>query len=204
MSRIKPLAINTVDENYVWDDLIQAVMGKNIDTSTGKLDPDWPNKAIKIADSTSISNDNHKLHWGYQIFHKVKLNGLCNPHVHWIQTSANVPNWWIRWRIWQNGDDSGPWTEVPLNQHVFPWDGTKTRILQISYVPQMIDFSLVAPDGGGTLRVSDFLDIELTRDINNDSGLFSGTDPIIGNVSIKGFDPHIQINSAGSRKELEK
>ena len=204
MSRIKPLVINTIDENYVWDDIIQPVMGKLLDSSSGKLDPDWTDKGVKIADSTSITNDTHKLHWGYQIYHRVKLDGLCNPHVHWIQTSADVPNWWMRWRIWQNGDDAGPWTEVPLNQQVFTWDGTKARILQISIIPQMIDFSLSAPDGGGTLRVSDFLDIELTRDNANDSGLFSTTDPIVGNVVMKGFDPHIQIDSGGSRQELEK
>ena len=201
MSRIKPLAVNTINEDYVWDDIIQPVMGKLLDSSSGKLDPDWINKGIKIADSTLITNDTHKLHWGYQIYHKIKLNGKCNPHVHWIQTSEDVPNFWMQYRFWQNGKDAHVFTQLPLDQLVFPYT-PGTRILQISYIPQMIDFSLA--DSGNGLKVSDFMDVEFTRDTNNTSGLFSGADPLVGNVTIKGFDPHIQINSAGSRKELEK
>ena len=202
MSRLNPFSKASMETRVVWDDLIQPVMGKNIDNSTGKLDPDWSWKGVKIADSTTISNDLHKLHWGYQLFHRVKLDGLCHPHVHWVQTAENqVPNWWVAFRFWRNGDAPEAYKYQALDQQAFPWNGGPI-MLQISYNASMIDF--VTEASGTPFNVSDFLDIELTRDIANDSGLFSGTDPITGNVTVKGFDPHIQIDSAGSREELAK
>ena len=185
--------------SYAWDDIIQPVMGKLLDSSSGKLDPDWQNKGIKLADSTVITNDTHKLHWGYQINHKFKLDGLCHPHIHWLQSQADSPNWWLRWRIWQNGQEAGPWHEIALDKHDFIY--SSGTIMQISYNENFINFANEVPGG---LNVSDFLDVELTRDSNNDSGLFSGADPVSGNVVMKGFDPHLQVDAAGSRLELVK
>ena len=190
---------NPATGEYVWDDIIQPLMGKRLDTTAGKLDYDWSNKGVSIADSTVTSNDAHKVHFGYQIYHRFKLDGLCNPHIHWIQAQADVPNWWMRWRVWQNGEVAGAWTEVALDTHAFTY--TAGTILQISEAASKIDFSAL-PSGG--LNVSDFLDIEVTRDSNNASTLFAGADPVAGNVTFKGFDPHLQIDATGSVLEFQK
>jgi hypothetical protein len=185
-------------ENTTWDDLIQPLMGKNIDVSAGKLDYDWENKAIKFADSTLISNNAHKIHFGYQIEHRIKLDGKCHPHIHWIQSSSDVPNWWMRWRFWQNGKAAGSWTEAKYSSHLFTY--SSGTIMQLTTFPE-IDFSTAT---GGTLEVSDFLDIEFTRDTNNASGLFSGNDPLSGNASLRAFDPHIEVDTMGSCDEYSK
>jgi len=192
------LAPTNNQDNYVWDDIIQPVMGKNLDNSSGKLDPDYVYIGQKVADSTLITNANHKIYYGYQIYHRFKLNGKCNPHIHWVQEASqpNVPNWWIRYRFWRNGHDLGPWVEVAIDQASFTYNNT--RLLQIHHIAVPIE--LVSE----SLNVSDYLDIELTRDSNNASGLFAGNDPVVGNVTFKGFDPHLQIDSSGSRFEFIK
>ena len=187
-----------VTTDYMWDDLIQPLMGKNLDTTAGKLDPDWANKAIKFADSCLISTDTHKIHFAYQIEHRVRLDGVAHPHIHWIQSSADVPNWWMRWRFWQNGKVVGSWTTSAKGTQLFTY--TSGTIMQLTTFDE-IDFTDAV---GGALSVSDFLDIEFTRDTDNSSGMFTGNDPLSGNALLRAFDPHIQINGMGSRTEYEK
>ena len=173
-----------INSDYIIDDMIQPLMGKKLDTSAGKLDYDWQQKAIKVADSTSISNDTHKIHYSFQIPHKAVLDAFAHFHVHWIQSSSDVPNLWMRYRFWKNGGEAGSWTEQALDLQAKTY--SSGTIINVAYNFDVIPFVNIGP--------SDFLDIEITRDINNDSGLFAGTDPVTGDVSIKGSDPHILIN----------
>jgi len=185
--------------DYVYDDMIQPLMGKRLDSSSGKLDYDWANKGVSIADSTSITNDTHKLHYGYQVNHKFKLDGIVDFHIHWIQSQAAVPNWWIRYRLWQNGNPVTSWVEDKLSEGAFTY--TSGTILAIHDATNEVDLNSVIPGG---IDVSDFIDVELTRDSNNASGLFSGSDPVSGNVIVKGFDPHLQVDSNGSMLKWSK
>lgn len=52
--------------------------------------------------------------------------------------------------------------------------------------------------------VSDFIDIEVTRDTDNTSTLFAGADPLTGNALLKAFDIHLQQDASGSMAEYEK
>ncbi len=182
-----------------WEDIIQPLVARNVDTSTGKLDYDYPNKAIKIADSTSIGTDSHKIHFAYQIEHRFKLDGVAHPHIHWLQSSSDVPNWWFRWRFSQNGKAVGDWTSGKLTTQIFTY--TSGTILQLSTASIEIDFT---DADGSKLCVSDFIDIEITRDTDNTSTLFTGNDPLDGNALLKAFDMHLQVDSMGSNTEYIK
>ncbi len=186
-------------DGYTWDDIIQQLTGRRLDTSAGKIDYNYPDKAVDFADSTSITNDAHKLHFAYQIEHRFKLDGEARPHIHWLQSSSDVPNWWYRWRFVQNGKTVGAWTSGKLTTQVYSY--TSGTILQLSKTTPSIDFKDAVD---GHLSVSDFVDIEITRDVNNSSGLFSGNDPLNGNATLKAFDMHLQVDSSGSINEYGK
>lgn len=185
---------------YRHDDIIQPLTARNLDSTSGRLDYDYDRHCINIADSTLTSRNIDKIYWEYQIGHKFKLDGTFTFHLHWLQSSTDVPNWWMRWRIHQNFGVAGAWTEAkPAIDEAHPYAG-ETDFLQVAVFP-IIDFSSEITGG---LNVSDFLDIELTRDSNNNSGLFTGDDPLSGNASLKGADPHLLIDSAGSREAWAK
>ena len=189
-----------IDANgYTWDDEIQSLIGKNLDNSAGKLDPNWADGTIDIADSTLIGTATHKLYANYQIKHKYRMAGVVRPHFHWLQSHANVPNWWGKWRFWQNGRIAGSWSEFKLATQVFTY--TSGKIMQISMASIEIDLTTCA---GGEFHPSDFIDFQFTRDTDNSSGLFSGDDPLPEVAQLRAFDPHLQVDSTGSRDEYAK
>lgn len=185
--------------NYTWNDIVMGASATVLDSAAGKLDYNYDTKCIEIASTTTISDTNSKVHYAFQITHNFKLNGSCDAHIHWIQSSANVPNWWLRWRFYQNGKVAGSWTQAALSTNVFTY--TSGTIMQISKPPSNIDLSTAV---GGQLNVSDFIDVEITRDSNNASGLFAGADPLSGVASLRSFDMHLQVDSDGSDEEYNK
>lgn len=190
-------AVSTVqmfgDNRYVWDDDIYMLIGSRIDVSAGKLDYDYDAKAISFADSCTITNNTHKLHFTYEMSHKYKLDGVAHLHLHWLQEDGtNLPNWLYRWRTWKNGEDAGAWTNVKIEQMEKTYNSG--RMIQISH-NGYID---LAPFN---LEVSDFFEVELCRDCSNESGLFAGNDPVSGPALAKAFAPHFQIDKLGSYTE---
>ena len=182
------------DEDSVWDDDLFMLIGSKIDVSAGRLDYNYNNKTISFADNCNINNNTHKLHFSYELSHKYKLDGKVHLHLHWLQESLQKPNWLYRWRIWKNGEDVGLWNNSPIEVDELQYPGTG-RIIQISHN----GFIDLAPFN---LRPSDFFEVELCRDCNNDSGLFTGNDPIVGKVEAKAFAPHFQINKLGTKTEF--
>ena len=185
-------------EDTLWNDIVQPLFGKRLDVSAGKVDYDFTNIGVSFADSCTTTNDSHMIHFGYQITHEFKLDGKMHFHVHWLQAQSDNPNWWMKWRFVQNGKAVGSWTEAAMTGNAFTY--TSGTIMQISTFPE-IDLSTAV---GGELGVSDFVDVQFTRDTTNGSGLFSGSDPVSGSVTIKGADPHLEVDRAGSRDEYIK
>lgn len=187
-------------ERWAWDDIIQPLTGRRLDVSSGRIDYNYALKGVDFQDNTRITEENEVVHFGYQIEHRFRLDGEAHPHIHWLQTSASIPNWWMRWRFHQNGKAIGDWTELIFDTHVFTY--TSGTILQISYPSSgYIDFTTAV---GGALGVSDFIDVEFGRDNDNDSELFSGSDPVSGTATIKAFDMHLQVDANGSPQEYSK
>ena len=185
--------------NVYWDDIVVAPVIKNLTSSAGKLDYDNVNKGVKIADSTKINNPSHTIDSNYQMYHWVKLDDIFHLHIHWKQDdTVNMPNWWGRWRFKQNGKAIGSWTEFKFDTNKFT--GLAAGATQITTGAE-IDLSTAE---GGTLCVSDMIDVEYTRDTNNTSGLFAGNDPVSGAVTVYWVDGHALRNSPGSRFEWLK
>ena len=170
------------------------LIAMRLDWFNSKLKYDYDDKGILYPDNTGISEDKDKLHFSYELDHSYKLDGLAHPHIHWLQTTQDRPNWLFRWRIWKNGEDVGVWHNMPVTTDIYPAPAAGARKLQISHG----DYIDLAPFD---LKVSDFLEMELCRDTDNDSGAFPGGDPVNGDVLAKAFAPHLQVAGFGSKLE---
>ena len=120
-----------------------------------------------------------------QIPHKWKLTTDLYPHVHWVQSQADVAVWKIDYRWYKNGaDPTGGFTTLTGAAHAYTY--TAGSILQLT--------SFTAISGAGIDTVSSMLDIKLYRDDNT----------VAGDVLLKEFDIHFQIDSPGSDAEGSK
>jgi hypothetical protein len=117
------------------------------------------------------------------------------PHLHWWQTTIDMPHWVIEYRWQVNGDAQETiWTPAKHESNAFLWTGGTLN--------QITRFPDVSPPAGYSL--SDIVQIRLIRDTTNAIGLFTGNDPVAVDVDAVNFDVHIEINTTGSREELVK
>lgn len=119
---------------------------------------------------------------------------IIQPHLHWWQTSTNIPNWLLQYRYQENGGlKVTGWTSLGRLAQVFPY--TSDTLNQIT------TFSGITP---ANPSISDSLQLRLIRDTTNASGKFSGSDPLNTSVYAVSLDVHIEIDSFGSKSEYLK
>jgi len=179
-------------ETLKWEDLRFPAIGRNIDVSAGRIDYDFAELGVGFANNTRYTEEmvGHII----QLPHAWAEGSEINPHIHWIQAQAAVPNWMIEYRVYNNGDTPPvSWTQAITNTPAFTY--TSGSIAQIS------GFSSISMTG---LTVSCMVDIKLYRDTGNVSTLFSGADPVNTTVLLKEFDIHYQSDARGSVVEYTK
>jgi len=117
-----------------------------------------------------------------QFSHSKKLESGIKPHIHYIQDEAQVPNFVMEYRWYNNGvAPSGSWTTLETDNGsgiVFPY--SSGSILQILPFPDITGLSGEA--------VSSNIDIKLYRDDN----------VVSGDVLLKYFDVHYMKDNSGS------
>ena len=123
-----------------------------------------------------------------QMPHKWLLESALHSHIHYIQDEAEQPTFKMDYRIIQNGGaPPGTFTTISTadgNKGVYSY--TSGSLSQIATFP--------AIDMTGVDGVSAILDIIVYRD----------DDDVTGDVLVKEFDIHYQIDSLGSRTEFAK
>ena len=178
----------------VWDDSKFPFTGQGIDTTTGRLSYDYDELGISLAANARYAQT-EQISMMDQTSHQWAEGSLLHPHIHWIQTSEDVPNFMLEYRKYNNGESPGAFVQVVLDtEEVFTYPGSGT-ILQISTFPE-IDMT--------GCRISCFTDYKFFRDSANASGLFAGADPLGSAVTVKEFDVHFLKDSAGSVHEFIK
>ena len=173
---------NQPKSNPVWTDLkfpaTQAKVGV-----TSKPDFDYTNLGYLMPQNDTTE----QLSFIGQMPHEWKLESELRPHIHYIQSAAAQPTFIMNYRIYKNGDSvptiSGLST-ADGSKGVFPY--TSGNILQIASFP--------AIDTTGIDAVSAVLDIVIYRDDND----------VTGDVLLKEFDIHYQVDQQGSRQEFVK
>jgi hypothetical protein len=133
--------------------------------------------------------------FSYQMSHKWKAGSVIFPHIHYEQTTANVPNWLIQYRWQRQGTTkTTSWSNYKTNTSAFTY--TSGTLNQIGY-----GAGITPPTG---YSMSDIVQIRLIRDTNNSTGVFAGADPVTGSVSVTAADIHLEYDSLGSRTEYVK
>lgn len=192
-----PQAPEVRGPNIVWDDLRFPFSGRNIDVSSGRIDYDYFNGSIAYQNNARYTNE--VVSMLAQLPHEWKEGSEVRPHIHWLQQSANEPNWLLAYKIYDNGQTANIDTDytnhtfVTVEENAFTY--SSGTIVQISKFPA-IDMT------GYTL--SDCIHFAFWRDTTNASGEFSGLDPSGLVEHVLEFDVHYQINALGSRQEFIK
>lgn len=121
-----------------------------------------------------------------QFSHKRKYGTNISPHIHFIQTTSAVPIFVLEYRWYDNGDTVPDWTTIETTGGgVFTY--TSGSLLQIISFPDI--------DGSSINGVSSWFEAKLYRKTG---------DGITGDVLVKSFDIHYQIDSMGSDDEYIK
>jgi hypothetical protein len=172
---------NQPKENIVWDDL-KAPATTIRQGATTK--PDF--------DSTELGllfpqNDSSEIAYIIlQMPHARKNGSDISPHIHFIQDSSDEPVFKMDYRWYKNGDTVPvSWTTLTASTFAFTYPGSGS-ILQIASFPDIDSSSIDA--------VSSIIDIKLYRDDN----------VVTGDVLLKEFDIHYQIDQMGSRMKFIK
>lgn len=130
-----------------------------------------------------------------QLNHDRDLSGNLYPHIHWLQSSGNSPNFLLAYRYLANCSTATDWTYLKCNTVACVYvSGT---LHQKSYTTQAI-----TPPANST--ISDILQFKIYRDVANASTVFSSTDDYSLPAKVLSFDVHLISNTIGSRTELSK
>ena len=110
------------------------------------------------------------------------------PRVHWRQASATVPNMLLQYR-WQKPGQAQvtTWTNigVPTQLHTYS-SGT---------LNQCARFNGINPPSGA--QPGDIIELRVVRDTNNDSGLFSGIDPLAASIELVTLEIIVSLSGIG-------
>lgn len=177
----------------VWDDAKYPFFGHRLDTAAGHLTYNKAELGVDF-DDTSRYHDDDQIGIVAQQEHKNQASTVLRPHVHWMQSHANIPNMLLKYRFYDNGETPPAWTLAAAITHVFTY--TAGSMLQISEWPEIDISSLTG--------VSGFVDVKVFRDTANASAAFAGADPLVGDWLAKEFDFHRPIDSIGSPDEYSK
>jgi hypothetical protein len=169
-----------IGENVVWDDLVFDL------TTTRRGASSKPDFDATECGLLFPQNDPAEIVYvNVQMPHRWLEGRTVYPHVHWHQSSADLPVWKLDYRWIALGEAVGSWTTgYTMNYQVFEY--TSGTLSQIST-------NLVGIDGTGK-GISSILQIKLYRDDN----------VLAGDALAVSFDLHHEIDSMGSETEFYK
>ena len=167
-------SIQMLGNASMWDDLRFPVTASKLGIND-KPDTDYTNFGLLFPQNDTTEY----IIIIAQLPHSYKLGTSLHPHVHFIQSAATVPVFKISYRWTNNGGTVGNFTTVSIAslRHTY----TSGSILQAADFPE-----IVAPVD---VNLSSMLDIKLYREDN----------VVTGDVLVKEFDLHYQVDSFGSR-----
>ena len=94
--------MQAVGDATTYRDELQSLVGQRLFSAAGRIDYNYAEGAVTFqnnADTTDYVTMN------VQLNHDWNLGSAIEPHLHWWQISANVPNWLLQYRWQIQGDD---------------------------------------------------------------------------------------------------
>jgi len=184
-------------DRAVWDDLRFPFTAQRLDSASTRYSYDYFNCGVEFDADARYPNE--KICMMVQTPHAALEGANIEPHIHWIQQGASMPNWLIAYRILKKNTDIGVQSDYS-NYTFMPWSSNAFTYTS-GDLHQITEFGTI--DMTGT-TFSDCLQIVLWRDTTNASGEFAGVDPsAISEITLE-FDIHYEIDSLGSRLEYNK
>lgn len=185
--------ITLYGEATVFDDLQTALVGQHLESPGSDITQNSSEGSLTFADTAVLSD---YVTMNVQMSHGWKIGSTIYPHIHWWQTSSDVPNWLLQYR-WQR--NSYP--------KVTTWSGIAYSGMAFSYTSGTLN--QITGFGSGIVppvdaALSDILQVRLLRDTTNASTLFGGTDPLTGDSDVVNLDIHIEKDSIGSDEPYVK
>lgn len=179
-------------DSTAFRDEFGPLIGAKLESPSSKIVTNAAEGTITFKDSANLSD---YVSMPVQINHDAKAQSDVYPHIHWWQASANIPNWLIQYRWQQNGAAKvTSWTSVKYASHAFTYSsGTLNQITA---------FGALSPPA--STGVSAVLQLRLLRDTGNASTLFTGADPLTGDVDAMFYDVHIEVDMLGSHEQYAK
>lgn len=163
----------------VWEDL-RFPPSRTMVGALGKPDYDYTNCGFLFP-----QNDTGEVIYIVAQFpHAYKLTTSIYPHIHFIQSSADVPVFKLSYRWYKNGSTPPSFTTITTNSLAFSY--TSGSITQVALFPAISGVSIDT--------ISSILDMKLYRDDN----------VVTGDVLVKELDIHYEIDTLGSRTILAK
>jgi len=181
----------------VWDDLRFSVTGAKIDNASTRYEHDVFNGGINFHADARYTNE--PVSMVGQMPHGWKLGSTIYPHIHWLQPSADEPNWLLLYKVMTPGEAGA--VEVNYNNHTKVIKDHVEFTYTAGVLNQETFFPPITMVGCGLSCVIHFV---LFRDTANASGLFAGADPSALDEVVQEFDVHFEMNSVGSSQEDEK
>jgi hypothetical protein len=191
-------SLRLFNDATVWDDATFPFTSQRVNVGTGRVDYNYFNGGIDFQNNARF-NEADCISFLWQVKHQVQIGINVRPHLHWLQTSANEPNWLVAWKKIKN--DEAYTKETDFSNHtlatklsnVYTYtSGTKG---QITRFPE-IDMS--------DMGLSDMIQYAFFRDVNNDSGAFAGAESSPGIEMAWEYDVHVPIDGLGSEDEYFK
>jgi len=165
--------------NVVWDDL-KAPATVLRQGATTKPDFDATNMGLLFP-----QNDPAEIAYSILQFpHAYKEGSNIKPHIHFTQSVADEPVFKIDYRWYNVGDDAGG-VFTTLTSNGFSQTWTSGDLANIATFPEI---------EGTSMKLSSIFEVRIYRDDN----------VVSGDVLVKEFDIHYQIDSNGSRQEFVK
>lgn len=194
------VSTNDISGGGIWWDEKFALIGRTLDTSSGRLVYDYAENTVNFADNARYA-DTEQVSITTQLNHDWLTGSGIRPHFHWIQSAADIPNIVLGYRCWDNGDAVPSWTLVKpaalpgmTGSQVFTY--VSGNIAQVTTFAEM-DLSSIT-------GLSANLQFKIWRDTDLGSGEYAVADPLTGDWAILEFDYHYQRDSMGSQGEYQK
>jgi hypothetical protein len=174
-------------EATAWDDLTEALTGKNLNTSAGKANYDFANAWVRLESGGNLENDADAVMATFQTRHRMKTPSTLHFHLHWLQSNATARTISGKYRVIQNGVVAGAWQNFSASctygvggDNIFAF--TAANLGQIT--------NLFALDATG-FGLSTMIQVRITRSDSNANA----------DIYALYLDAHYECDGMGSRTE---
>jgi hypothetical protein len=179
--------LSLVGNATVWEDLRFPSQALKL---SGTKPPTWTTyqggEVLGFSDQAIVGNE-ERVSFVAQLSHSYKEGSTIYPHLHWISTDTSTGN-----VVWKLSYSWGNWAGT------FPTATTTTMTVAKSVVLNYHSMDSFSPISGTGKEISSILICDLSRNSSSAADTYTAT------AYLAEVDIHLELNTMGSKDELEK